>query len=100
MQLPAPNLLCREIIEDSPATIVAKDHLVVSTLPVGDMNQDGIFSDLKLSDLHPKSIAPTLQDEFALPGCLDRLEMKLRFHGLNVPRTSPICQKLEHCGQP
>ena len=32
----------------------------------------------QLSDLRPKSIAPTLQDEFALPGCLDRLGMKLR----------------------
>ena len=55
-----------------------------------DMHQDGISSDLMLSDLHFESIAPTLQDDFALPGCLDRLEMKLRFPGLDAPRISPI----------
>ncbi len=34
MQLLAPNLLCREIIQDPPATMFAKDHLVVLTLSV------------------------------------------------------------------
>ena len=79
MQLLAPNLLCREIIQDSLAAMFAKDHLDVLTLSVRRH-----FSKMA-SCLALQEHAPTLQDDFALPRCLTCLEITLRFHGQDAP---------------
>ena len=94
MQLLAPNLLrredhsrlsCHHVCKRPSGCLDASCHETLL--------KDGFLSDSNLSELHFKSIAPTLQDDFALPRCLNCLEITLRFHGQDAPWASLIANE-------